>query len=113
MEMEEPEYDFLERGEKYVCLHHFEDKYLNGFIKKRGDKGVCSYCGHKGIVINMRELADHIRMTISDYFNDVDSESLPLASTFYDNEEEQIPGIKKPDVMLFQRMRRYMKILLK
>ena len=33
MEMEEHGYDFFERGEKYVCSHHFEDKYLNGYIK--------------------------------------------------------------------------------
>ena len=34
MEMEEHGYDLFERGEKYVCSHHFEDKYLNGYIKK-------------------------------------------------------------------------------
>ena len=95
MEMEEHGYDFLERGEKYVCSHHFEDKYLNGYIKKHGETGVCSYCGHKGTVIDMRDLADHIGMTISVCFNDVDSESLPLASTYFDDEEEQISGIKR------------------
>lgn len=95
MEMEEHGYDFLERGEKYVCAHHFEDRYLNGYIRKHGETGVCSYCGHKRTVIDMRDFADHIGMTISVYFNDVDSECLPLASTFYDDEEEQIPGIKR------------------
>ena len=43
----------------------------------------------------MRDLADHIGMTISVYFNDVNSECLPLASTYFDDEEEQIPGIKR------------------
>lgn len=43
MEMEEHGYDFLGRGEKYVCSQHFEDKYLNGYIKKYGETGVCSY----------------------------------------------------------------------
>lgn len=95
MEMEEHGYDFFERGEKYVCSHHFEDKYLNGYIKKYGETGVCSYCGHKETVIDMRDLADHIGMTISVYFNDVDSECLPLASTYFDDEKEQIPGIKR------------------
>lgn len=95
MEMEEHGYDFFKRGEKYVCSHHFEDKYLNGYIKKHGETGVCSYCGHKETVIDMRDLADHIRMTISVYFNDVDSECLPLASSYFDDEEEQIPGIKR------------------
>lgn len=95
MEMEEHGYDLFERGEKYVCSHHFEDKYLNGYIKKYGETGVCSYCGHKETVIDMRDLADHIGMTISVYFNDVDSECLPLASTYFDDEKEQIPGIKR------------------
>ena len=65
MEMEEHGYDFLGRGEKYVCSHHFEDKYLNGYIKKHGETGVCSYCGHNETVIDMSDLADHIGMTIS------------------------------------------------
>ena len=95
MEMEEHGYDFFERGEKYVCSHHFEDKYLNGYIKKYGETGVCSYCGHKEMVIDMSDLADHIGMTISIFFNDVDSECLPLASSYFDDEEEQIPGIKR------------------
>lgn len=67
MEMEEHGYDFFKRGEKYVCSHHFEDKYLNGYIKKYGETGVCSYCGHKETVIDMSDLADHIGMTISVY----------------------------------------------
>lgn len=95
MEMEEHGYEFFERGEKYVCSHHFEDKYLNGYIKKHGKTGVCSYCGHKETVIDMSDLADHIGKTISVYFNDVDSECLPLASSYFDDEEEQIPGIKR------------------
>lgn len=95
MEMEEHGYDFLGKGEKYVCSQHFEDKYLNGYIKKYGETGVCSYCGHNETVIDMSDLADHIGMTISVYFNDVDSECLPLASSYFDDEEEQIPGIKR------------------
>ena len=87
MEMEEHGYDFLGRGEKYVCSQHFEDKYLNGYIKKYGETGVCSYCGHNETVIDMSDLADHIGMTISVYFNDVDSECLPLASSYFDDEE--------------------------
>ena len=95
MEMEEHGYDFLGRGEKYVCSHHFEDKYLNVYIKKHGETGVCSYCGHNETVIDMSDLADHIGMTISVYFNNVDSECLPLASSYFDDEEEHIPGIKR------------------
>lgn len=95
MEMEEHGYGFLTSGEKYVCSHHFEDIYLNQYIEHHGETGVCTYCGRKGTVIDMSDLANHIAMTISIYFNDIDSEYLPLSSSYFDNEEEQIPGIKQ------------------
>lgn len=95
MEMEEHDYSGFPEGEKYVCTHHFEDKYLNRFIQKYGEKGECSYCHRKGCVIDMNNLADHIGMTISVYFNDVDSECLPLASSYYDDDNEEIPGVKR------------------
>lgn len=96
MEMQEPGNEFLTSGEKMnVCTHHFEDKYLNQYIENNGETGVCSYCGCKETIIDMRRLADHIAMTISIYYNDIDSECLPLASSYFDNENEQIPGIKR------------------
>lgn len=49
----------------------------------------------KGTVFDMSDLANHIAMTISINFNDIDSEYLPLSSSFFDDEEEQIPGIKQ------------------
>lgn len=95
MEMEEHGYEILTKGEKYVCPHHFEDKYLNQYIETYCETGVCSYCGRKGTVIDMSDLANHIAMTISINFSDIDSEYLPLASSYFDDEEEQIPGIKR------------------
>lgn len=97
MEMEEHNYYGFSEGEKYVCTNHFEDKYLNQYIQKKGDSGICSYCHRKGCVIDMSKLAEHIGMTISVYFNDVDSESLPLASSYYDDKSEEIPDIKRFD----------------
>lgn len=95
MEMQEHGYEFLTSGEKFVCSNHFKDKYLNQYIENHGEAGVCSYCGHKDTVIDMSDLANHIAMTISIYFNDIDSECLPLASSYYDDQEEDIPGIKR------------------
>lgn len=96
MEMQEHGNEFLTSGEKMnVCTHHFEDKYLNQYIENNGETGVCSYCGCKETIIDMRRLADHIAMIISIYYNDIDSECLPLASSYFDNENEQIPGIKR------------------
>lgn len=71
---------------KYVCTHHFDDKYLNQYIQENSEDGICSYCHRKGRVIDMSALADHIVTTISIFFNDIDSEGLPLASSYYDDE---------------------------
>lgn len=95
MEMDEHGYAWFPHGEKCVCSNHFGDRYLNQYILERGDKGVCSYCGRRDTVIDMSDLANHIGMTISVYFNDVDSECLPLASSYYDEEDEYIPGIRR------------------
>ena len=95
MEMEEHDYTGFSKGEKYVCTHHFDDKYLNQYIQENSEDGICSYCHRKERVIDMSALADHIGMTISIFFNDVDSEGLPLASSYYDDDKEEIPGIKR------------------
>ena len=95
MEMEEHDYTGFSKGEKYVCTHHFDDKYLNQYIQENSEDCICSYCHKKGRVIDMSALADHIGMTISIFFNDVDSEGLPLASSYYDDDKEEIPGIKR------------------
>ena len=95
MEMEKHDYSGFSDGEKYVCTHHFEDKYLNKYVQKYGEKGRCSYCHRKGTVIDMSKLADHIGMAISVFFNDVDSECLPLASSYFDDDNDDIPGVKR------------------
>lgn len=95
MEMEEHDYTGFSEGEKYVCTHHFDDKYLNQYIQENSEDGTCSYCHRKGRVIDMSALADHIGMRISIFFNDIDSEGLPLASSYYDDDKEEIPGIKR------------------
>ena len=46
-------------------------------------------------IIDMVTLADHIGMNIAVYFNDVDSENLPLASSYFEEDDEEIPGIKR------------------
>lgn len=95
MKMEERGFDVYHLEDKYVCSHHFDDIYLNQYISTHGDEGVCSYCGKKDSVIDMTSFAAHIGMSIACYFNDVDSENLPLASSFFEEEDEEIPGIKR------------------
>ena len=95
MKMEERGFDVYHLEDKYVCSHHFDDIYLNQYISTHGDEGVCSYCGKKDSVIDLTSFAAHIGMSIACYFNDVDSENLPLASSFFEEEDEEIPGIKR------------------
>lgn len=95
MEMEERGFDIYQLEGKYVCSHHFDDVYLNQYITSHSVEGVCSYCGKKVPVIDMVTLADHIGMNIAVYFNDVDSENLPLASSYFEEDDEEIPGIKR------------------
>ena len=95
MEMEERGFDVYQLEGKYVCSHHFDDVYLNQYISTHGVDGVCSYCGKKVPIIDMVTLADHIGMNIAVYFNDVDSENLPLASSYFEEDDEEIPGIKR------------------
>lgn len=47
MEMEEHDYTGFYKGEKCVCTHHFDDKYLNQYIQENSEDGICSYCHKK------------------------------------------------------------------
>lgn len=58
----------------------------------------------------MSALADHIGMRISIFFNDVDSEGLPLASSYYDDDKEEIPGIKRVGCFAVPEKQKCMKI---
>lgn len=95
MEIEKHGYDYLLKGEKYLCAHHFRDKYLNGYIDKSGKTGVCSYCGRKESVIDMTDFKKHIYKVVLKYFDDLDAECMPLASSYFEEDDEHIPGIKR------------------
>lgn len=91
------EYDYIGffEGEKYVCTHHFEDRYLNQYIQENGENGECSYCHRKGTVLDMSKLEEHVGAVISTCYNDVDSENLPLASSFFlDKDDDDETHIK-------------------
>lgn len=85
----------LPSEEKYICGHHFHDKYLNKYIKSQGQDGVCSYCQKHDVVLEMSDFISYIGDELSTYLGNIDNENLYLASSFYDDEEEEIPGIKR------------------
>lgn len=80
---------------KYVCTHHFDDRYINKMISEKGVNGCCSYCGHKGLVRDMYDLGRDLVWKISMYYTDIDNAGFPLASGYYDDEQEEIPGYKR------------------
>lgn len=85
----------LPSEEKYICGHHFHDKYLNEYIKSQGQDGVCSYCQKQDVVMAMSDFISYIGDELSTYLGNIDNENLYLASSFYDDEDEEIPGIKR------------------
>jgi len=81
--------------EKYVCSSHFNDKYLQQYIKENSISGRCEYCGRKTEVINLRDFMEYATGKITDYYGNPGDEALYLASSFYDDEDEEIPGFKR------------------
>lgn len=80
---------------KYICTHHFKDKYLNRIIENYGEKGTCSYCGRKWTVCDMFKFGEQVAWRIGLYFSSIDNADFPLADGFYDDEEEVIDGYKR------------------
>lgn len=102
MEHEEREaigYDEPKYGLKYVCAGHFSNPYLRGFIKNNSVNGRCSYCRHKGDVIDLALLINHIAERLTEFLGRVDDQNLYLASSFLDKEDEEegIPGFRVID----------------
>lgn len=80
---------------KKVCTHHFDEPYLNRMIDENDEYGECTYCGHKGNVCSMQTFMEHVSWKIHLYFDDVNEAGLLYADSFYDDENEVIPGFKR------------------
>ena len=96
--------DLEERGDwpsglenKFVCAHHFDDPYLNRIIHRYAEdgKGTCSYCGRRGEVCSMQHFMEQVSWKIHMFFDDINNASLLYADSFYDDENEVIPGFKR------------------
>ena len=85
-------YSVPERGEKFLCSDHFSDPYLRGYIKYHGTLGECSYCGSRGTVLDLADFVEYIGVRLAEYLEDIDNAGLFLASSFYDDGDEEIPG---------------------
>lgn len=94
IEMEERGYKLPDDG-KYVCSSHIDDVYLQKFINDGAIDGICNYCGKHTRVVELRGFLEHVCTEITRYYNNPSREDLPLASSFYDDEEENISGAKR------------------
>lgn len=82
--------------DKYVCTKHFDDPYINKYIQDNAHEGTCSYCGAMHTkVLDMKSFMQYINERLSQRLCPLDDANLPLASSFYDDEDEEISGFSR------------------
>lgn len=79
----------------FVCADHFDDIYLKQMVERDAKPGVCSYCKKRKRVCTLQRFATDITWKIHQYYNSADEEGLYLASSFYDDDEEEIAGARR------------------
>lgn len=94
MEAEDRGY-YLPDQDKFLCSKHYDDLYLKEFINTHSHRGQCSYCGKKTNVINLSEFVEFIMQRIMQHFTTPDNDELYLSSSFYDDKDDVIPGLKR------------------
>ena len=81
--------------DKSVCADHFHSTYLQNYINENGTSGKCNYCGKHGTVLSMPDFIGLVRRKIESEFDDVDEAGLPTERSYFDDDEEKIPGLKR------------------
>jgi hypothetical protein len=95
IEAESRGYSLPDTGDKYVCASHFEDPYLQQYIEEHSNPRMCDYCGIEAKVIDLRYFMEYVGGKITEHYGSPDNEDLWLASSFYDDENEEIPGYQR------------------
>jgi len=54
----------------FVCQNHFNDDFLNEKIRKEGEKGICSYCNKRLIVIELEAVLTLIAVGLDYVYED-------------------------------------------
>lgn len=88
-------YSIPEKGEKFLCAHHFRNEYLKDFIRVHGSQGKCSYCEREEHVIDLADFVKYVGERLFEYLEDINDACLYLESSIFDDEEEEIPGIAR------------------
>ena len=84
-----------ELQDKCVCPDHFSDVELQGVIREEGHRGRCSYCGGKGIVMDIPDFIKMVRSKLESEFEDVDNAMLPLEKSVFDDDDEDVPSFTR------------------
>lgn len=82
-----------DHDEKYLCLSHFNNKHLVKLLARHTRKGICSYCGDQTDVIDLADFIEIVCTRLTEYLGPIENENLYLGSSFFDDDEEEIPGI--------------------
>ena len=53
-----------DKGEYYICEHHYKDPNLNKIIHDNAIDGRCSFCGRKTKVCDMHDFLSHVMFRI-------------------------------------------------
>ena len=90
-----------------VCSCHFEDFYLKKYIEIHGHTGTCSYCKQKGKVLAMTEFMQFVTDKLQPRLCPIDEASLPVAISYYDDENEEIPGLTRVGIYVMPKYTEY------
>ena len=88
-------YILPEKGGKFLCADHYQNKYLKKYISDNGAAGVCSYCGKHTKVLDLSDFVEYVGGKLADWLEDIDNAGLFLEKSFYDNDLEEIPGYQR------------------
>ena len=83
-----------DKGEYYICEHHYKDPNLNKIIHDNAIDGRCSFCGRKTKVCDMHDFLSPVMSRIVIQYEDFEDAMLYSASGLYDSPDEIIPGFR-------------------
>lgn len=88
-------YILPDKGKKFLCADHYQNKYLKKYISDNGVAGVCSYCGNHTTVLDLSDFVEYVGGKLTDWLEDIDEADLFLEKSFYDDDSEEIPGCQR------------------
>lgn len=66
--------------DKFICVKHLNNKFIQSFIRKNSEQGYCSYCNKSLKVIKLQELLEFMMECIKKQYGDA-AEHLPYVTS--------------------------------